>query len=157
FGHQPAGVATGFKAAVKTFVDKYSLLSRILRAANAVAIRGPKSLFREASSLAASSRAMRSLHLLIISRGGQLTEWGGPWVFPYTVFKLVFLARCLRVKCLFWNVGAGPLSHPLSQFFVARALFAADYVSFRDRESRDLVQQVGFTGASHVCLDTAYS
>jgi len=157
FGYQPPRGVTGFKAALKTLASKHSLPSRLLRAANAVAIRGPKGLFREASFLAASARAMRSVDLLIISGGGQLTEWGGPWGFPYTIFKWVFLARCLRVRCLFWNVGAGPLSHPLSRFFVVRALLSADYVSFRDRESRDLVQQIGFTRENHVCPDTAYS
>jgi len=45
----------------------------------------------------------------------------------------------------------------LSKFFVVRALFAADYVSFRDAESRDLVHQIGFTGVSDVCPDAVYS
>src|SRR5262249_48664368 len=135
----------------------HRLLSRLLRAANAVAIRGPRGLFREMSFLLASYRAMRSLDLLIVSGGGQLTEWGGPWGFPYTIFKWSFLAWCLRVRCLFWNIGAGPLTHPLSKFFVVRALFAADYVSFRDGESRDLLHQIGFTGESHVCPDAVYS
>jgi polysaccharide pyruvyl transferase WcaK-like protein len=54
------------------------------------------------------------------------------------------------------NVGAGPLTQPLSKFFVRRALLAADYVSLRDNKSQALVQKIGFTGESRVCPDSAY-
>jgi polysaccharide pyruvyl transferase WcaK-like protein len=58
---------------------------------------------------------------------------------------------------MFLNVGAGPLTHPVSKSLVRWALLAADYVSFRDRKSRVLVQKIGFTGESQVCPDNAYS
>jgi len=99
---------------------------------------------------------MKSFDLLIISGGGQLTEKDGPWGFPYTIFKWVVLARSAGVRCVFLNVGAGPLTHPLSKFFVRRALLAADYVSLRDNKSRALVKKIGFTGESRVRPDSAY-
>ena len=157
FGYEPARTETSLKATVKALASKHKLLSCLLKTTNTLAIRLPRSVFREVSFLAASRRIMRSLDLLVVSGGGQLTEWGGPWRFPYTLFKWVFLARSVRVRCVFLNVGAGPLSHPLSKFFVTRALRAADYVSFRDEESRALVHRIGFTGESQVCPDSAYS
>jgi len=33
-----------------------------------------------------------------------------------------------------WTLGAGPLKHPLSKFFVRHALALANYVSFRDTD-----------------------
>ena len=111
---------------------------------------------RELSFLASSRRNLKSLDLLIISGGGQLTEKGGPWGFPYTIFKWVVLARSAGVRCIFLNVGAGPLTRLLSKFFVTRALLAADYVSFRDDKSRALVYEIGFTGESRVRPDSAY-
>ena len=64
------------------------------------------------------------------------------------------LANVTRV---FLNVGAGPLTQPLSKFFVRRALRMADYASFRDEESRALVRQIGFGGRSQVVRDSVYS
>ena len=56
---------------------------------------------------------LRSLDLLIISGGGQLLDsWGGPWKFPYTIFKWTLLAKLSGEKCYFLNVGAGPLTYP---------------------------------------------
>jgi len=94
---------------------------------------------------------------LVISGGGQLTEQGGPWAFPYTIFKWILLAKFARVKRVFLNVGAGPLTHPLSRFFAKRALLAGDYVSFRDGQSQALTQEIGFKERSLVFPDCAYS
>jgi len=67
------------------------------------------------------------------------------------------MAKSACVKCFVLNVGAGPLIRPLSKFFIARALFAADYVSFRDERSQALARGTGFRGRSHVFPDNAYS
>jgi polysaccharide pyruvyl transferase WcaK-like protein len=157
FGYVPAKTEATLKETLKTFAKKYSFLFRLLRAANALAIRLPRGFFRELSFLAASFRIIRSFNLLIISGGGQLTERDGSWGFPYTIFKWVLLAKLARVRRVFLNVGAGPLTRPLSKFLVKRALFAADYVSFRDGQSRMLAQELGFTGESQVFPDCAYS
>jgi polysaccharide pyruvyl transferase WcaK-like protein len=146
-----------FKETVKTELRKYRFLFTLLRAINRLVIRMPRGFCQEILFLAASFRIIGSFDLLIINGGGQLMEWGGPWQFPYTIFKWIALARLANVRCLFLNVGAGPLTHPLSKFFVRRALLFADYASFRDEHSRALVHQVGFTGRSQVFPDSVYS
>ena len=140
---------------MKALTRKYRAVFYLLKATNAV-VRLPSEVFRELSFLVSSRRNIKSFDLLIISGGGQLTEKDGPWGFPYTIFKWVVLARSAGVRCMFLNVGAGPLTHPLSKFFVTRALLAADYVSFRDDKSRALVYEIGFTGESRVCPDSVY-
>jgi polysaccharide pyruvyl transferase WcaK-like protein len=105
-----------------------------------------------------SYRALRSLDLLIISGGGQLCElWRGPWSHPYTIFKFSLLTKLARKRLYFLNVGAGPLEHPLSRFFARWAVRFADYRSFRDDDSRELVRSLGVKGKTHVYPDPAYA
>jgi polysaccharide pyruvyl transferase WcaK-like protein len=154
-GYKPAGIEATLKETVKALTRKYWAVSYLLKATNVVVCL-PSELFRELSFLVSSRRNVKSSDLLIISGGGQLTEKDGPWGFPYTIFKWVVLARSAGVRCIFLNLGAGPLTHPLSKFFVTRALRAADYVSLRDDKSRALVYEIGFTGESQVCPDSVY-
>jgi polysaccharide pyruvyl transferase WcaK-like protein len=154
-GYKPSGTQTTLRETVKSFARKYNAVFRLLKATNGI-ICLPSDTFRELSFLLSSLRNISSLELLIISGGGQLTEKDGPWGFPYTIFKWVLLAKSAAVKCIFLNVGAGPLTRPFSKFFVTRALMAADYVSFRDEKSQALAYEIGFTGESHVCPDSVY-
>jgi polysaccharide pyruvyl transferase WcaK-like protein len=156
FGYCSQPAQRTIKGTVKGFARKYPILFRVLRSVNTV-FRLPRVVFRELLFLAACFGVIRSLDVLIVSGGGQLTEWGGPWGFPYTIFKWVLLARIAGVDRLVLNVGAGPLTHPLSQFFVARALWGARYVSFRDLQSQILSREIGFNGYSQVFPDSAYS
>jgi polysaccharide pyruvyl transferase WcaK-like protein len=54
-------------------------------------------------------------------------------------------------------VGAGPLQHKLSRFFIRNALRLANYVSFRDEQSRALARNIGFNGSADVFPDSVYS
>jgi polysaccharide pyruvyl transferase WcaK-like protein len=154
-GYEAAGTDATFKSKVNRLARKYRPVFNVLKAVGTV-IRLPIGMLRELSFLASSRRTIKSFDLLVISGGGQLTEKDGPWGFPYTIFKWVVLARSAGASCIFLNVGAGPLNQPLSRFFARRALLAADYVSLRDDKSRTLVHEIGFTGKSRVCPDSAY-
>jgi polysaccharide pyruvyl transferase WcaK-like protein len=117
----------------------------------------PKAIAEEVLFLVECLRIAKTLDLLVICGGGQLLDsWGGPWRFPYALFKWIALAKISRGKCYFVNVGAGPLGHPLSKWFVKHALSLADYASFRDAESKALVQTMGFSGGAEVLADNAY-
>jgi polysaccharide pyruvyl transferase WcaK-like protein len=140
---------------VKALARKYGVVFYLLKTTSAL-VRLPGEVWGELLFLVSSRRKIRVFDLLVISGGGQLTEKDGPWGFPYTIFKWVVLARSARVRCIFLNVGAGPLTLPLSKFFVTRALLAADYVSFRDDKSRALVYKIGFAGEGRVYPDSAY-
>src|SRR5262249_14427576 len=107
----------------------------------------------------------RSVDILVICGGGQLLEssggpWafvGGPWQFPFTIFKWALLARLTRARCMVLNVGAGPLVRPLSKWFVRSALSLSDYASFRDEQSMAFVNHIGFKGRTYFFPDGAYS
>jgi polysaccharide pyruvyl transferase WcaK-like protein len=151
-GYRPAETETTFKENMKALARKYRVVFYLL-----AMVRLPSEALRELYFLVSSRRKVKSLDLLVISGGGQLTGRDGPWGFPYTIFKWIVLARSAGVRCFFLNVGAGPLTQPLSKFFARRALSSADYVSFRDDKSQALVREIGFTGASRVFPDKVYS
>lgn len=127
-----------------------------LKTAYAALVKGPYTLVQELRFSAKSLRILRSFDLLIINGGGQLTEVGGPWKFPYTIFNWSLLARMAGVRCIVLNVGAGPLTHPLSKYFVRQSLLSADYVSFRDEQSKALARDINFNGNPDVFPDNAY-
>ncbi len=154
-GYSSEGTEATFKETVKALTRRYRVVFYPLKATKAV-VRPLSEAFHELSFLVSSRRNIKYFDLLIISGGGQLTEKDGPWGFPYTIFKWVVLARSAGARCIFLNLGAGPLTRPLSKFFVTRALRAADYVSLRDDKSRVLVHEIGFTGESQVCPDSVY-
>ncbi len=120
-------------------------------------LRIPRSLLLELRFLTESYRQLKTCEKLVVSGGGQLTERGGPWSFPYALFTWTLMAKIAGVRCLFLNVGAGPLNHPISRFFAKRALLAAEYVSFRDQQSQALAVSVGFHRQSYVFPDNVFS
>ena len=116
---KPAQGRILLKAQLKSALRKLPFLLGVLRLLNLIILRLPKEIVSEVWFLYESLRISKSLDLLVISGGGQLLDcWGGPLEFPYTIWKWVFLARLARVKRVFLNVGAGPIDHRLSMFFV---------------------------------------
>ena len=145
------------KAAKSIAAQKATRFAWFPRRFLASALRLPINVVRESYFLLKSRRAVKDLDLMIIGGGGQLTERDGTWAFPYTLLKWVMLARSCGVSCEFVNVGAGPITSRLSKLFTARALAAADYVSFRDPESQELARRIGFSGVSEVYPDSVYA
>jgi polysaccharide pyruvyl transferase WcaK-like protein len=155
---RPVQSGVTLKTKVKSALSRHRFLKPLLKVARSMMIRRIRALLQELQFLARSRRIIQSLDLLIISGGGQLLDSsGGSWGFPYTIFKWTVLAKLSHVQCYFVNVGAGPLHHPLSKWFVKRALLLADYASFRDENSRGLIRQIGFTGKAQVVPDCVYS
>jgi len=148
----PGTVADRLKAAVK----KTGPLFRVANALRRAFIVRPAQFVREMMFLSRSLLLVCELDMLIICGGGQLLDWGGPWAFPYTLFKWVLLAKCANVKCVFLNSGAGPLDLALSRWFVRRTLNMADYVSLRDHASGQLLRKIGFPGKMKVVADTVW-
>ncbi len=157
FGASAANASASFKSRAKAVSQLHPALFAILRALFALAVKTPAAFWGEVRFLVSSFSALRSFDVLVICGGGQLTEsWGGPWGFPYTIFKWIVLARLARVKPVFLSVGAGPLTRSLSKFFIRTALYLADFNSFRDAKSAELVHQIGFGGDTHVFPDLVY-
>jgi polysaccharide pyruvyl transferase WcaK-like protein len=145
------------KENARILLRKWRPLFSAFRTIHAVVVRFPATFLKELVFLGRSFSRLRSLDILLVAGGGQLTDWLGTWQFPYTIFTWVLLARLAGAKCIFLNVGAGPLARPLARFFVKCALFCSEYVSFRDDESRALARSTGFKGKTSVFPDSVYA
>ena len=146
-----------FTNQLRALVRNRRTLYSMLRAIN-ILRQKIKWLVREIFFLGKAFRVAHSLDLLIICGGGQLLDsWGGPWEFPYTLAKWVVLSRASGARCFYLNVGAGPLDHRLSKALARNSLRLADYVSFRDAKSKELIQSIGFTKSAPVYSDSVYA
>lgn len=133
-------VRSGLETA-KSILKQIPLLSGLLRFLRSVA-SAPAELARELRFLHDSRNRIRDLDLLLVSGSNQfLDNFGGVWGFPYTVLKWSILARLTGTKLAFLSVGAGPIDSKVSRVFVRMALRLADYASFRDQASKQLIEQ----------------
>lgn len=113
---------------------------------------------RELGFLVKCAKNLIGLDLLIIAGSNQLFDyWGGPWGFPYTLFKWSIIARALGTKVAFLSVGAGPINSSLGKFFIKHSLSLASYRSYRDESSRRLIEKIGFSGENGVFPDLVFS
>ncbi|MBK8904174.1 MAG: polysaccharide pyruvyl transferase family protein [Anaerolineaceae bacterium] len=89
---------------------------------------------------------LKGIDALIVSGSGPLQDYwagGGPFSAPYTLLKWGIIAKIRGAKFLFVSVGAGPINASLSKTFFKYALSLADYRSFRDKFSKQLIQSIG--------------
>jgi len=119
---------------------------------------GVVSVVAEPMFLVESYRRLRGAQLLIAAGGQQLNDgYGGPWGYPFTLFKWTLLAKLTGTKVVLLSVGAGPIDSPLSKFFFRRTLNLVDYRSYRDAISSKLMAGMGIKGEHPVFPDLVYS
>ncbi len=149
---QGAAKKPSWKARVKSFPVLGSAVALLQKAA-----RLRHTLPQEAGFLRFAKAQLEDIDLLLVTGSNQfLDNFGGPWGFPYTLLKWTLLAKQTNTRVAFISIGAGPLSHPLSFWMLRRALRRADYLSFRDQGSFDLISdKVGIGGP--VVPDLAHS
>jgi len=92
---------------------------------------------------------IRRFDLLIIPGTGIFDDFGeGPWGVPFGVFRWCVAAWLCRTRIALVSVGAGPIHHPLSRWFMTSAMRLASYRSFRDGYSRDYMGSIGFDASA---------
>ncbi|CAN7490981.1 polysaccharide pyruvyl transferase family protein [Terrabacter sp. LjRoot27] len=112
----------------------------------------------EPGFLVRSSRRLAGVDLVVVAGSGPISDdWKGPWSHPYTILKWSLLARGRGVPFAFLAVGAGPIDHRLSRFFLAQSLRLAALISVRDEHSADLIRSMGVDDPVPVMPDLALS
>jgi len=112
----------------------------LLRVLRGIVIRLPRELMHWMTAF----KTLKGSRMLIMAGTGMLDDFGiRPFDLHYEIFKWSLLAKLRGCKLLFVSVGTGRLEHPLSRWFVKAALALADYRSYRDRFSRDLLGSLG--------------
>ena len=105
-----------------------------------------------------SYRRLKGAQLLLAAGGQQLNDgYGGPWGYPFTLYKWTLLAKLTGTKVALLSVGAGPIDSPLSKFFFRRTLNMVNYRSYRDGISSKLMASLGIKGEHPVFPDLVYS
>ena len=148
-----AGGNAKIKEALKAIPGLQPLISMLRSVASGIvsALAEPKFLFE-------SYRRLKGAQLLLAAGGQQLNDgYGGPWGYPFTLFKWTVLAKLTGTKVALLSVGAGPIDAPLSKFFFRRTLNMVDYRSYRDAISGQLMASLGIKGEHPVFPDLVYS
>lgn len=116
-------------------------------------------LWKELRHAFMAIRILSRCNLFIFTGGGMLVDnTTGFRGYPFYTFKWVLIAWLCRCKVLFVSVGAGPITHPLSKFFIKKALGLAHYRSYRDTFTRNYLQGIGFNPqADAIYPDLAFS
>jgi polysaccharide pyruvyl transferase WcaK-like protein len=130
------------------------LNSRILRLLRKVFVAIPLELSRWLMV----ARRLKSTDMLVMTGTGMLSDIGiRPLGLHYDILRWSVVAKLCRCKLTFVSVGAGPIRHPLSRFFVKAALGMANYRSFRDSFSRTYVEGLGISTRNKLYPDLAFS
>ena len=117
---------------------------------------GMKAAVDELVLLPTYARYMRRVDLVVVAGGGQITDhYFGAWNFPYRLLRWAILARLLKKRFVFLNVGAIPLESALSRLFMRWTLRLAHYSSFRDEFSANIARGLG-TEEGPVVPDLAF-
>ena len=103
-------------------------------------------------------RVMACSDVLLVPGTGIVTDAAcGSLGWPYDMFKLTVLARLCGRQVIFLSVGAGPFRHRLGSWFIRRSLSLAHYRSYRDVDSKQRLEDIGFNTAHDVvCPDLVF-
>ena len=90
-------------------------------------------------------RHLRRLKVLIVPGMGVLDDFAvSPLGWPHDILSWCLLGRLMGVKVIFASIGAGPIRHPVSRWFMKWAARAAHYRSYRDMVSKAFMKSIGF-------------
>jgi polysaccharide pyruvyl transferase WcaK-like protein len=89
-------------------------------------------------------RALKGTDMFVIPGTGLLTDaFGLSGMGPYGLLKWSLTARLRGCRVVFVSVGAGPVDRRLGRLLLKCALSLAEYRSYRDVPSRDVVEGLG--------------
>jgi polysaccharide pyruvyl transferase WcaK-like protein len=103
-------------------------------------------------------RTIRGFDVLIVPGTQVVSDYlCGPLAWPYDIFKWSMVATARGVRLVFLSVGVGPVTHPLSRWFIRKSLQRAVYRSYRDEISMQCARSLGVdTSRDAVCPDLAF-
>jgi polysaccharide pyruvyl transferase WcaK-like protein len=104
-------------------------------------------------------RHLRRVRVLIVPGMGVLDDFAvSPFGWPHDLLSWCLLGRLMGVKVIFASIGAGPIRHPVSRWFMKWAAGAAHYRSYRDTVSKAFMASIGFEARNDpIYPDLAFS
>lgn len=114
--------------------------NRLLAAINEALMHYP----RRAAGFGAAFALARRLDLIIVPGTGILDDFNeNPFGWPFTMLRWSLAAKLAGTRLAFVSIGAGPVRHPLSRFFIRQASSLSPFRSYRDRISHDFMKGLG--------------
>ncbi|WP_139974144.1 polysaccharide pyruvyl transferase family protein [Ochrobactrum sp. CGA5] len=112
----------------------------LLRTINKAMLHFPRRAVGFCSAFLVSSQ----LDLIVVPGTGILDDFNeNPFGWPFTVLRWSLAAKLANTRMIFVSIGAGPVDHPLSRFFIRRASRLAAFRSYRDQVSHDFMKHLG--------------
>lgn len=104
-------------------------------------------------------RQLRGADMLLVPGTGFLDDFQEvPRGWPLMILRWCLAARLVGARLAFVGIGAGPIRHPLSRFFMTTAARLCHYRSYRDTPSRDFMAALGIgRHRDEVCPDLAFA
>ncbi len=104
-------------------------------------------------------RRLKGADLVLVPGTGFLDDFQEvPYGWPLMILRWCLAARLVGARLAFVSVGAGPIRHPMSRFFLTAAARLCHYRSYRDTQSRDFMVDLGVgRGTDQVCPDLAFA
>lgn len=102
------------------------------------------SFVRRLLTLVYPFRQMRHMDVLIVPGTGFLDDYQeAPFGWPFMIFRWSLAAKMTGAKLAFVSIGAGPIKHPISRWFMKSAARMCHYRSYRDRHSKEFMLRNG--------------
>jgi len=141
---------TSGKASLKERLAKHRWLYKSLKT--------PLNLQREVGFIIRTYQRLKKIDLLVFAGTGILQDsWGGVSSYPYRIFLWSLLSRLAKVKVAVVSVGAGPIDSAMGKRLIRYALNSATYRSFRNENSKKLIEGLGVDARNRICPDLAFS
>ena len=106
-------------------------------------------ILKKLSNWVYAIETMRTLDMLIIPGTGILGDYcQSPFGMPYVIFRWCLAARLCRKNIALVSVGAGPLHHPITKWFVKSVVSMARYRSYRNNFSKEFLTGLGMNTES---------
>ncbi|MDZ7673391.1 MAG: polysaccharide pyruvyl transferase CsaB [Halanaerobiales bacterium] len=86
--------------------------------------------------------AMKRSDLFISGGGSLLQDVTSMKTVPYYL-GVIFLAQIFNLRTIFFAQGVGPLKSKFNRFLVSKILNNMDYISVRDKDSKNLLEKIG--------------
>ncbi|KAB2704614.1 MULTISPECIES: polysaccharide pyruvyl transferase family protein [Brucella] len=127
----------------------------LLRATNKAMLHFPRRTVGFSCALLLASQ----LDLIIVPGTGILDDFNeNPLGWPFAVLRWSLAARLTGTRMIFVSIGAGPVDHRWSRFFIRQAAMLASFRSYRDQISHDFMKQLGVKPAQDfVSADIAFA
>ena len=85
---------------------------------------------------------MKRSDIFISGGGSLLQDVTSMKSVPYYL-GLIFLGKVFNLKTIFFAQGVGPLNSKFNRFLVSKILKNTDYISVRDKDSKQLLKEIG--------------